>query len=112
MVSSHVCRLLSSRAALLKCGIDVGNCKYTTCQVQLGGHSGNHFDVTLKSLRCHGEGEEEEREAKLADIVHKALESVKADGFINYFGLQRLGPTFSYSGPRVGLALLRNNLVS
>ena len=97
-------RLLSSRPALLEHGIDVGNYKYTTEHVQRGGHSGNHFSITLKDLSLDS-GDNVE------GVVHRALESIKENGFVNYFGLQRLGG-MNVPASRVGLAILKNNWVS
>ena len=49
-------------------------------------------------------------EEDLKHSVSATLEAVKGRGFINYFGMQRMGHYLIT--PRVGLALLRNNVVS
>ena len=107
------------------------------CPLQLGEHSANHFKVLLRSLRLKGEGVGLEPKGEgvggvghqgvwlepkgegmggvghqgvgLEDIINSSLEAVKKCGFINYFGLQRLGSRLS--GPRIGLALLQDNPV-
>ena len=59
----------------------VGNFKYCQEPLKLGSLSGNHFIVTLRSVTGdHGK-------------IEESLESVKVNGFINYFGLQRFGTT-------------------
>ncbi len=89
---------------MLKVGIDVGNCKYASAHVQKGGHFGNHFSVTLKDpVSPSG--------AELEDIIERAVSSVKENGFINYFGMQRMGGA-NLMASQVGLSILREDLVS
>lgn len=78
--------------------------------MNIGGHFGNHFNITLRNLCFHG-AEEEQKKTDLEGIIHSTLESVKDRGFINYFGMQRFGPKFAYAGPQVGLALLKGDMV-
>lgn len=59
----------------------VGNFKYCREPLKLGSLSGNHFIITLRNVV----GDHD----KIAD----SLESLKVEGFINYFGLQRFGTT-------------------
>ena len=59
----------------------VGNFKYCREPLKLGSLSGNHFIITLRNVV----GDH--------DMIAKSLESLKLDGFINYFGLQRFGTT-------------------
>lgn len=59
----------------------VGNFKYCKEPLKLGSLSGNHFVVTLRNVT----GEH--------DKIEKGLDSLKFNGFINYFGLQRFGTT-------------------
>ena len=59
----------------------VGNFKYCKEPLKLGSLSGNHFVITLRNVTGdHGK-------------IEESLESLKAKGFINYFGLQRFGTT-------------------
>ena len=59
----------------------VGNFKYCKEPLKLGSLSGNHFVVTLRNVT----GEQ--------DKIEEGLDSLKVNGFINYFGLQRFGTT-------------------
>ena len=59
----------------------VGNFKYCKEPLKLGSLSGNHFVVTLRNVT----GEH--------DKIEEGLDSLKVNGFINYFGLQRFGTT-------------------
>lgn len=59
----------------------IGNFKYCKEPLKLGSLSGNHFVITLRNVTGdHSKAEE-------------SLESLKVNGFINYFGLQRFGTT-------------------
>ena len=59
----------------------VGNFKYCREPLKLGSLSGNHFIITLRNVV----GDH--------DKIAESLESLKVNGFINYFGLQRFGTT-------------------
>ena len=99
-------RLLGARPQLNKYGIDVGNFKYVKHHVNMGGHRGNHFNITLRDLRL----DSGDMGQDLEGVVNSAMESVKENGFINYFGLQRF--TRTMSTPHVGVAMLMEDLVS
>ena len=101
-----MCRLAKVREALSQHDIEIGNFEYVKAPLLLGGHSGNHFQMLLRSLQPKGEGQW----ADLEGVVTSSLEAVGQRGFVNYFGLQRVGRRLSM--PRIGLHILRNNLAS
>lgn len=59
----------------------LGNFRYAKEPLQLGDLSGNHFVITLRNVIG--------RDEDIAD----AMLSLKNNGFINYYGLQRFGST-------------------
>ncbi|XP_074627363.1 pseudouridylate synthase 7 homolog isoform X2 [Acropora palmata] len=73
----------------------LGNFKYCKEPLKLGSLSGNHFVITLRSIV----GDHSK--------IEESLQSLKVNGFINYFGLQRFGTT-SVSTHAIGLALLQS----
>lgn len=70
---------------------NIGKCDQT---LQLGDLSGNRFTLILRSV----EGED--------GAIEAAVESLKAHGFINYYGLQRFG-TMAVKSHDVGIKLLQ-----
>ncbi|XP_052368571.1 pseudouridylate synthase PUS7L-like [Oncorhynchus keta] len=70
---------------------------------------GNHFDLVVRDLRPHqGHGTLME----LDSLVQEAVENVKVKGFVNYYGPQRFGTGQSVQSDRVGLALLKEEMVA
>lgn len=59
----------------------LGNFQYCKEPLKLGSLSGNHFIITLRNVV----GDHRE--------IEESLKSLKINGFINYFGLQRFGTT-------------------
>ena len=59
----------------------IGNFKYCKEPLKLGSLSGNHFLITLRNVV-----------GDHVQIEH-SLDSLKINGFLNYFGLQRFGTT-------------------
>ena len=82
---------------------DVGNFEYIPDHLRLGDHTGNRFNIVLRSLHSAVQVPD------LEGVVASSLEAVKRHGFVNYFGLQRF--SISLTAPRIGLALLRNDVV-
>ncbi|XP_022605205.1 pseudouridylate synthase 7 homolog-like protein isoform X1 [Seriola dumerili] len=84
--------------------------------LRLGRLQGNHFDLVVRDLRPHGASDTHssgaDRHARLAALVKEAVENVKARGFVNYYGPQRFGSGQSVQSDRVGLALLKEDMVS
>ncbi|KAH3757564.1 tRNA pseudouridine synthase D [Pelomyxa schiedti] len=75
----------------------VGDFSYQENQIHLGDLWGNRFCVVLRDVS--GATEQE---------IAASIETLKSQGFINYYGLQRFG-TGSVSTHRIGALLLSNN---
>ena len=75
--------------------ITVGDFHYTKCALKLGSLSGNHFSVVLRNIASHAD----------EPSISPLMQSLRQNGFINYFGMQRFGsggaPTYE-----IGLHLL------
>lgn len=97
-------RLTKTRSCLNHEELDIGNFERVHQHIQLGAHSGNRFKILLRSVRPKGECD------GIEDVVDSSLQSVRRCGFINYFGVQRFNRSLSM--PRIGLALLQDNIVS
>ena len=64
----------------------VGSPSPAEAPLRLGDHGGNHFSIVLRDLRLpDGTG------APSPALVAEACESLRASGFINFFGMQRFG---------------------
>lgn len=59
----------------------VGDFEYKDHPLKLGDLAGNRFSIVLRKISIDA------NEAFVSKLIH----SLKADGFINYFGLQRFG---------------------
>ncbi|CAG8485378.1 10183_t:CDS:10 [Acaulospora morrowiae] len=75
----------------------LGNFEYVKEELKLGDLNGNHFVITLRDVKADSE-----------DIITRAMNALKDNGFINYFGMQRFGTT-SIMTHEIGRALLQNN---
>ena len=84
-------------------GMRIGGYKFSDESLNLGDLSGNEFTIVIRDVGISGEGDQ-----KLEDVLEKSLDALKANGFINYFGLQRFG-TFSISTHTIGKELLAGN---
>nr|XP_020455356.1 pseudouridylate synthase 7 homolog-like protein isoform X2 [Monopterus albus] len=84
--------------------------------LRLGRLQGNHFDLVVRDLRPHGDGgtcsSDVDTHTCLAALVKEAVENVKTRGFVNYYGPQRFGSGQNIHSDQVGLALLREDMVS
>ena len=85
--------------------IKIGNFSYSSEEVKLGSLSGNRFDIALRNIDIgDAPGGSDKRQ-----LVQKKLEdagnSLKAHGFINYFGMQRFGKFGDTH--KVGIAILK-----
>lgn len=74
-------------------GMKLGSFSYSDEHLRLGDLEGNEFIITIREI----DGQESDIEA--------ALTSLKENGFINYYGMQRFG-TFSISTHEVGRHVL------
>ncbi|EQC40912.1 hypothetical protein SDRG_01977 [Saprolegnia diclina VS20] len=90
--------LLDAHTALAPMGLAVGHLAYVATPLTLGQSGGNQFTIRLRNV----EG--------TPDVVNAAFASVGATGFINYFGLQRVGsPLQSVRTHHVGQALFQRD---
>jgi len=78
-------------------GWRVGNFHYVADSLQLGQLLGNRFTVVLRKITAGGED------------INRAVESLKARGFINYFGMQRFGTSADVMTHDIGCAMLKND---
>ncbi len=78
---------------------DIGLSDFEICRerINLGDLKGNRFEITIRDI------DDKER-----DRIEKNLETVKKQGFVNYFGSQRFG--MRNNTHLVGKAVLKNNL--
>ncbi|KAI9842573.1 MAG: hypothetical protein M1838_003073 [Thelocarpon superellum] len=94
-------------------GSKLGGFEYRRSGLELGQLSGNEFVITLRD--CHFPAAEitvangpnmTEDQAAAVTLVEGALTSLKEQGYLNYFGLQRFG-TFSARTDTIGLKMLQ-----
>lgn len=76
-------------------GAYVGNFKFSEEPLRLGLLNGNRFRIALRSVT----GSDEE--------IEKAMTTLKDNGFINYYGLQRFGTVAAIPTHEIGKALLQ-----
>ena len=68
---------------------------YSKESLELGDLKGNHFTIALRDI--HGSDQ----------VIATAVENLRQNGFINYFGQQRFG-TASVKTSDIGLALIKS----
>ncbi|XP_013872431.1 pseudouridylate synthase PUS7L isoform X2 [Austrofundulus limnaeus] len=109
-------RLKEKAAEFEKRGMRLSQIRSVGEPLRLGRLQGNHFDLVVRDLRPHGpvDGHRPgpDVHARLAELVREAVENVKRRGFVNYYGPQRFGSGPSVPSDRVGLALLKEDMVS
>ncbi|XP_029318374.1 pseudouridylate synthase PUS7L [Cottoperca gobio] len=109
-------RLKEKTAEFEKRGMRLSQIRSVSEPLRLGRLQGNHFDLVVRDLRPHGSSDAHSSGAdthtRLAALVKEAAENVKARGFVNYYGPQRFGSVHSVQSDRVGLALLKEDMVS
>ena len=85
-------QLLNAAASLAKQGIDIGPCREVAWRLEKGNLHGNHFVITLRNLLriCVVNGNEG---TKPLDLTHlrKMVDRIRQGGFVNFFGVQRVG---------------------
>jgi len=86
-------RLVSLNKIANPIGIYIGDFKYSSTPIRLGDLKGNKFTITLREV---------ETEIK---NLEELMKSLKENGFINYYGMQRFG-TSLVSTHTVGALLL------
>lgn len=88
----------------------LGDFKYEKFPLKLGELNGNLFTIALRD--CHFDGEDEldlDGKLQLANVVlSDAVKHFEANGFLNYFGLQRFG-TFGIGTHDVGKLILNDD---
>uniref|UniRef100_W5LB54 Pseudouridylate synthase PUS7L n=1 Tax=Astyanax mexicanus TaxID=7994 RepID=W5LB54_ASTMX len=89
-------------------GMQVSNIHSVSEPLRLGRLKGNHFDLVIRDLKNY----EKCSSLELEELVKKAVENVKTHGFVNYYGPQRFGNSQSVQADRVGLALLKEDMVT
>ena len=106
--------------SLLAERVAVGNFEYKNNDIDMGDLKDNHFTIVLRNLSKNlspwlsesGNGnvgcEKAVTKVEEADIA-KAMNSLKHNGFINYFGLQRFGKVFFPKTSDVGLVLVKQD---
>ncbi|KAI8096451.1 pseudouridine synthase [Halteromyces radiatus] len=78
-------------------GISVGNFKFTPKGLTLGDSDGNHFGIVLRDVSGADE-----------DSITTSLNSLKSQGFLNYYGMQRFG-TSSILTHEIGRKILQKD---
>ncbi|XP_064795323.1 pseudouridylate synthase PUS7L [Oncorhynchus masou masou] len=102
-------RLREKASEFEKRGVVLSSVRSVSEPLHLGRLQGNHFDLVVRDLRPHqGHGTLME----LDSLVQEAVENVKVKGFVNYYGPQRFGTGQSVQSDRVGLALLKEEMVA
>lgn len=87
----------------------VGNYEYQPSSLQLGQLTGNEFVITLRDCRFGDDDvDEQDTVTRASHIVGCAVDNLKRNGFINYYGLQRFG-TFSVRTDTVGIKMLQGD---
>lgn len=84
-----------ARAAEKLTNIHVGNFMFKATPLKLGLLKGNRFRVALRHITVP------------ESVIETSMDNFKANGFINYYGLQRFGNCASIPTHRIGLTLLR-----
>ncbi|XP_038840245.1 pseudouridylate synthase 7 homolog-like protein [Salvelinus namaycush] len=102
-------RLREKASEFEKRGVVLSSVRSVSEPLHLGRLQGNHFDLVVRDLRPHqGHGTLME----LDSLVQEAVDNVKVKGFVNYYGPQRFGTGQSVQSDRVGLALLKGEMVA
>ncbi|KAI0322480.1 pseudouridine synthase [Amylostereum chailletii] len=78
-------------------GVRIADLNYRKAPLELGMLKGNAFVITLRNVQSESEA-----------TLNEAMESMKHNGFINYYGMQRFG-TASIPTHSIGLALLKSD---
>ncbi|XP_070709828.1 pseudouridylate synthase PUS7L [Pempheris klunzingeri] len=102
-------RLKEKAAEFEKRGMRLSQIRSVSEPLRLGRLQGNHFDLVVRDLRPHGASAN--THTRLAALVKEAVGNVEARGFVNYYGPQRFGSGQSVQSDRVGLALLKEDMV-
>ncbi|KAG7454737.1 hypothetical protein MATL_G00262950 [Megalops atlanticus] len=91
-----------------KRGMQLSHIRPVSEPLHLGRLRGNHFDLIVRDVRPHSA----DPTTDLAALVQEAVDNVKAKGFVNYYGPQRFGTGQSVQADQIGLALLKEEMVT
>lgn len=78
-------------------GVKLGSFSYEDNQLKLGDLKGNEFYITIRNIDQPNE-----------EVINASLVSLRDNGFINYYGMQRFG-TFSVSTHTIGTHILKSD---
>lgn len=104
-------RLKEKSVAFKKRGMRLFAVRSVSEPLKLGRLQGNHFDIVVRDVMQHV-SDVKEPQTNLENLVNEAVENVKARGFVNYYGPQRFGSAKSVQSDQIGLALLKEDMVS
>lgn len=82
--------------------IVLGGFSYEDDYLKLGDLNGNEFTITVRDIKSFNPQD------NIEDTVEKCFNSLKNNGFINYYGMQRFG-TFSISTHVLGVHILNSD---
>ncbi|XP_031209520.1 pseudouridylate synthase 7 homolog-like protein [Mastomys coucha] len=99
-------RLKDIEEEIKKKRMNVFNIRSVGDSLRLGQLKGNHFEIIIRNLR-----NQLNDSANLRERILEAVENVKNKGFVNYYGPQRFGKGKKVQTDRIGLALLKNEMV-
>ncbi|XP_029968840.1 pseudouridylate synthase PUS7L [Salarias fasciatus] len=109
-------RLREKTSEFERRGMRLSQVRSVSEPLRLGRLTGNHFDLVVRNLRPHRASDTHSSGAdvhtRLAALVKEAVENVKTRGFVNYYGPQRFGSGQGVQSDRVGLALLKEDMVN
>ncbi|KAH0563898.1 pseudouridylate synthase 7 homolog [Cotesia glomerata] len=78
-------------------GLFVGNFEFVKNPLKLGTLKGNHFSIALRNITASDQE------------IESAMTSLRDNGFVNYYGLQRFGSVATIPTYEIGKALLKGN---
>lgn len=78
-------------------GVFVGNFKFSEEELNLGSLQGNRFSIVLRNVSASDED------------INSAMTSLRDNGFINYYGLQRFGTVPTSPTHHIGKLLLQGS---
>ena len=84
--------------AKLPQNIKIGCFQYCDQELKIGDLYGNQFEIVIRNFKDINK-----------EILAHSINRLEADGFINYFGLQRFGNSANNSTHSIGLAILTKN---
>nr|XP_060633562.1 pseudouridylate synthase PUS7L [Anolis sagrei ordinatus] len=100
-------RLKELGSIIGKKGLGLSNVHSVSQPLRLGQLQGNHFAIIVRDLKLHSD----DCYGSLKERVCEAMEKVKKNGFINYYGPQRFGQGQNIHTDQIGLALLSGEMV-